>query len=176
MSNTSESRQGAARRNRALRKIRASKYLPPDIKLAVQAVLDLLCPQTGYDLAWPSAATIAQRAGGRSRCTGKWYLRVIKALGIFHCELLSPAEALSLVEAKYGYKLRVSRCTFALNLFFVNPDHPLWDNSRSLPPDVDWQMGEIAHDIKAKRNAKTASRLAINPARRPLWDSALGKA
>jgi hypothetical protein len=161
-------RQGLARRNRALRKVRASKHLSPDIKLAIETIVDLLCSKTNYELAWPSAATIAGRYGRRGRRTGQWYVRTIKALGIFTCKQLRPDEAKAFVQERYGYALRLDRCTtYGVNLFMVNAAHPLWDESRKLPEKVDEEMGEIAREIKAKRNAKTTSRLASDPSQRP---------
>ncbi len=73
--------QGAARRNQALRKIRTCEHLPVQIREAIQTILDLLSPASGYTVAWPSAAAIAKRLGKKRR-TALWYVRAIKALGI----------------------------------------------------------------------------------------------
>jgi hypothetical protein len=160
------SRENAARRNRALRKIRASNHLPLEIKATIEAILDYLGPKTAYNLAWPSAATIAERTG-RSRRTTQWHLQVVRALGFFKCLRFTPDEAARYCREEYGATIRLDRCTAqAPTLFEVNPAHPLWDGSRYLPDDVDRQWGEIAERMKQRRNAKTTSRLSTDPARR----------
>lgn len=161
------SRENAARRNRALRKIRASNHLPSEIKATVQAILDLLASKTAYNLAWPSAATIAKRTG-RSKRTTQWHLQVVRALRIFKCLRFTPDEAEKYCRDKYRATIRLDRCTAqAPTLFEVNPEHPLWDKSPTLLDDVDRQWGEIAERMKQRRNAKTTSRLSSDPARRP---------
>jgi hypothetical protein len=166
----SNPRDNAARRNRSLRKIRAAQHVDPEIKLAIQAVLDLLNPKSGYNVAWPSAAAIAKRLR-RSRRTGQWYVRTIKALGIFEWTQLSPSDARRYCKQKYGFEPRLDRCvTYAPILFEPNLEHPLWNSARSLPTEVDREMGEIIRQIKAKRNAKTTSRLASNPEQKPTQD------
>ncbi len=57
------SKEGAARRNHAGRKLRSSKHIPLEIKGAIQVVIDLLNPKSGYVVAWPSANMIASRMG-----------------------------------------------------------------------------------------------------------------
>ena len=164
------SKENSARRNRALRKIRASQHLPVEIKATVQAVVDLLGTKTAYNLAWPSVATIARRTG-RSRRTIQWHLQVVRALGIFKCLHFTPDEAERYCRDKYRATIRLDRCTAqAPTLFEVNPEHPLWDKSRTLPDDVDRQWGEVAERMKQRRNAKTTSRLSADPSRRlPSW-------
>jgi len=161
------SRENAARRNWALRKIRASRQLPLEIKATIEAILDLLGSKTAYNLAWPSAATIARRTG-RSRRTIQWHLQVVRALGIFKSLRFTPDEAEKYCRDKYRATIRLDRCTAqAPTLFEVNPEHPLWDKSPTLPDDVDRQWGEIAERMKQRRNAKTTSRLSSDPTRRP---------
>lgn len=161
------SRENAARRNRALQKVRKSKHLTPEIKEAIQVVIDLLNSKSDYVVAWPSANTIALRMG-RSRRSGLHYVKVIKALGIFRWKSLSPEDATKYCERNFGVRLKLERCGGqAPNLFSVNESHPLWNSQRELPKDVDHQMGEIARSIKAARNEKTTSRLSSDPDRRP---------
>lgn len=161
------SRENAARRNWALRKVRASRHLPLEIKATIEAILDLLGSKTAYNLAWPSAATIAKRTG-RSRRTIQWHLQVVRALRIFKCLRFPPDEAEKYCRDKYGATIRMDRCTAqAPTLFEINPEHPLWDKSPTLPDDVDRQWGEVAERMKQRRNAKTTSRLASDPTRRP---------
>lgn len=158
------SRENAARRNHAARKLRKSEHLTLEIKEAVQVILDLLNPTSGYRVAWPSAATIGKRMG-RSRRSGMHYVKIIKALGIFHWKCLTPEAAANYCEQHFGIRLKLDRCGGqAPNLFIVNEDHPLWSPQRDLPADVDREMGEIARRIKAARNAKTTSCLASDPA------------
>jgi hypothetical protein len=161
------SRTNAARRNRALRKIRASRYLPPEIKLTIEAILDLLSPKTGYNLAWPSAVTLAKRTG-KSRRTVLWHVKVVKQLGIFRCHQLTPQEAKDYALSTYGLMIKLDRCSAqAPNLFEVNPAHPLWSKGRTIPEEIDRNWGEIVRRIKAQRNARTTSRLSSDPVRRP---------
>jgi len=161
------SKENAARRNRALRKIRASKHLPLEIKATVQAIVDLLGFKTAYNLAWPSADTIARRTG-RSRRTIQWHLQVVRALRIFKCLRFTPDEAEKYCRDKYGATIRLDRCTAqAPTLFEVNSEHPLWDKAKFLPNDVDRLWGEITERMKKRRNAKTTSRLSSDPAQRP---------
>lgn len=168
-----ERRTNATRRNNALRKIRVAQHIAPEVKLAVQAVLDLLSPKSAYSVAWPTAAAIARRLNN-SRRTGQWYVRIIKALGIFTCTQLSPDDARTYCERKFGFQPKLDRCvTYAPILFEPNLDHPLWDSSRKLPDEVDRQMGEIIRQIKEKRNAKTTSLLASNPDKWPKRDRGL---
>ena len=164
------SQTNGARRNRALRKIRAAQHIDPEIKLAIQVVLDLLNHKSGYCVAWPSAATIAKRLKNGRR-TGQWYLRIIKALGIFTCTQLLPADARAYCKQKYGFEPNLDqRVTYAPILFEPNLNHKLWDSSRKLSAEVDEEMGEIIREIKAKRNAKTTSLLASNPNKKPKQD------
>ena len=158
---------GAKRRNNAGRKIRAAKFIDPEIKLAILAVIDLLNPESGYQVAWPSAATIANRLG-RSRRSGLWYVKAIKATGIFHCHRLTTEEAIDFCDEKYGIHLKLERCgPSAPNLFVVNREHPLWNNDRKLWHEVDVAMGEAIKSVKARRNMKTTSRLAASADKRP---------
>ncbi len=94
-------RQNAARRNRALRKIRASRHLPPEIKLTIETILDLLSSKSGYCLAWPSAAALAKRTG-KSRRTILWHLKAIKQFGIFNVHQFTPDQATAYARNKYG--------------------------------------------------------------------------
>lgn len=161
------SREAAARRNRALRKVRSSKHLSPEIKEAIQVVIDLLNPKSGYMVAWPSAKTIAARMG-RSRRSGVLYVKIIKKLKIFRLVSRSPESAITYCEENFGVRPKLDQCGGqAPNLFIVNESHSLWKPERELPAEVDRKMGEIARRIKAARNAKTTSRLASDPARRP---------
>ena len=50
------SKENAARRNWALQKIRKAQHIDPEIKLTIEIILDLLSAQSGYNVAWPSAA------------------------------------------------------------------------------------------------------------------------
>ena len=84
----------AARRNQALRKIRKARHVDPEIKLAIEVILDLLNSKSDYNVAWPSAATIEKRLR-RSRRTGQWYVKTIKELGIFQCVQLPPRDAVA---------------------------------------------------------------------------------
>lgn len=152
------SRQNAARRNRALRKIRSSRHVPPEIKLTIEAILDLLNRNTGYSLAWPSAATLAKLTG-KSRRTILWHLKVIKKLGIFTVHSLSPDEAKAFARKKYGIEIKIERCRCrAPNLFEVNLEHPLWDESRTIPPEVDEEWKVIVERVSEQRNARSTSR------------------
>jgi hypothetical protein len=161
------SREGAARRNRAQRKIISSKYLTSEIKDAIQTIFILLNPKSDYMVAWPSSKTIASRMG-RSRRSGLMYVRIIKALDIFRVQSLTPEKAVAYCERNFGIRPKLERCGGqAPNLFVVNESHPLWNSQRALPEDVDRKMGQIARQIKAKRNAKTTSRLASDPVHHP---------
>jgi len=162
------SKQNAARRNRALRKIRKAKHVDLEIKAAIEVILDLLNPDSGYNVAWPSATAIAMRLN-RSRRTAQWYVKAIKELGIFQCILLPPQEAMAFCESRFGFRPKLDHCNhYGPNLYIVNPQHPLWDNSKSLPDDVDLHMGDVIQQVKAIRNAKSTSRLASDPAKHPL--------
>jgi hypothetical protein len=165
------SRANAIRRNRAACKIRASRHLSPEIKLTVEAILDLLNRDTGYSLAWPSAAALAKRTG-KSRRTVLWHIKVVKELGIFKVHRFSPQGAKAFVQKKYGIEINLERCRCqAPNLFEVNIDHPLWDKSTTVPPEVDdnWRM--IVQRINALRNAKSTGRLATTQERTPTLPS-----
>mgnify|MGYP003639711437 CR=1 FL=1 len=161
------SKQNAARRNRALRKIRKSKHVDLEIKSAIEVILDLLNGQSDYNVAWPSAATIAARLK-RSRRTGQWYVKTIKELGIFECIQLPPPKAVAYCESRFGFRPKLDRCNqHGPNLYVVNPQHPLWNESKSLPDEVDLHMGEVIQRIKAMRNAKSTSRFASDPTKQP---------
>ncbi len=161
------SRENSARRNNALRKIRKAKSIDPEIKLAIETILDLLNRQSAYNVAWPSAAFLAKRQN-RSRRTGQWYVKIIKELKIFDCIQLPPNEAMNYCEFHFGFRPKLDQCgQYGPNLYVVNPEHPLWDKSRSLPNEIDIEMGETIRKIKSERNAKTTSRLASNPLNRP---------
>ncbi len=154
------SRENAARRNNASRKIRKAKHIDPEIKLAIETILDLLNSQSAYNVAWPSAAFLAKRQN-RSRRTGQWYVKIIKEFGIFDCIQLPPVKAMEYCESRFGFRPKLDQCgQYGPNLYVVNPKHPIWDNSRSLPNEVDIKMGETIRKIKSERNAKTTSRLA----------------
>ena len=161
------SRENSARRNNALRKIRKAKCIDPEIKLAIETILDLLNRQSAYNVVWPSAAFLAKRQN-RSRRTGQWYIQIIKKFEIFHCIQLPPDKAMEYCESRFGFRPKLDQCgQYGPNLYVVNPEHPLWDKSRSLPNEIDIKMGEIIQRVKAQRNAKTTSRLASNPLNRP---------
>ena len=161
------SKENAARRNRALLKIRKAQHVNPEIKLAIEVILDLLNSKSDYNVAWPSAATIAKRLR-RSRRSGQWYVKTIKELGIFQCEQLSPRDAIALCESRFGFRPKLDRCIkYGPNLYIVNPEHPLWNKQKTLPENVDREMGEVIRKIKAMRNAKTTSHLASDPTNRP---------
>lgn len=161
------SRENASRRNRALRKIRRAKHVDAEIKAAIEVILDLLNAKSGYEVAWPSAATIAGRYN-RSRRTGLWYVKAIKALSIFRCVSLPPQAAADYCEEHFGIRPRLERCgPSAPNLFIVDSSHPLWDTSTKLPQEVDHRMGQIIRQVKDLRNARSTSRLASDPAKRP---------
>ena len=152
---TNDSQKNAARRNNALRKLRKSVHIDPEIKLAIEVIIDLLSPKSDYNAAWPSAATIARRLK-RSRRSGLWYVRIIKKLGIFKCLLMSPPECMDFCQQHYGFKPKLDQCQKgAPNLFIVNSNHLLWDSSKTLPPTLDESMGRTIAEIKALRNAKT---------------------
>jgi hypothetical protein len=158
---------GAARRNRALRKILNSQHLPIEIRQAITTIINLLNPKSNYAVAWPSAATIGKRMGKKRR-TGQWYVRVIKGLGIFRCQQMPPEEAMAYCEARYGFAPKLDRCVkYGPNLFEPNLEHPLWDTSRELPGSIDKEMGRIARSILRRRNARTTSKLASDAQRRP---------
>ena len=159
------SKENAARRNHVGRKLRSSKHIPLEIKGAIQVIIDLLNPQSDYAVAWPSAKTIASRIG-KSRRSGLHYVKIIKALGIFHWKSLSPEDATNYCERKFGVRPKLERCGGqAPNLFFVNEDHPLWNSQRKLPEDVDREMGKIVRRINTARNTKTTSLLATDPSK-----------
>lgn len=161
------SKENAARRNHAGRKLRKSRHIPLEIQAAIQVVIDLLNNKSGYVLAWPSAKTIASRMG-RSRRSGLHYVKVIKALRIFRWKSLSPDAATEYCERHFGVRPKLERCGGqAPNLFIINEKHPLWDSQRELPEKVDRKMGKIARRIKATRNAKTTSSLSSDTTRRP---------
>ena len=158
------SRTNAARRNRALRKIRASRHLPPEIKLTIETILDLLSSKSGYCLAWPSAAALAKRTG-KSRRTILWHLKAIKQFGIFQVHHFTPDEATAYARNRYCFVINLDQCRHqAPNLFEVNPEHPLWDESRTIPSEVEREWGIIVERINSTRNAKTTSRLSSDPA------------
>lgn len=161
------SRENSARRNNALRKIRKAKSIDPEIKLAIETILDLLNRQSAYNVAWPSAAFLAKRQN-RSRRTGQWYVKIIKELKIFECIQLPPDKAMEYCDSRFGFRPKLDNCgQYGPNLYVVNPKHPLWDNSRSLPNEIDIKMGDTIRKIKSERNAKTTSRLAANPSNHP---------
>ena len=167
------SRTNAARRNRALYKIRASHHLPPEIKLTIETILDLLSSKTGYCLAWPSAAKLAQRTG-KSRRTILWHLKAIKQFGIFQVHQFTPDEATAYAQNRYGLTINLDWCRHqAPNLFEVNPEHPLWDESRIIPPEIEREWENIVGRINSTRNAKTTGRLACDWTRWPKMDVAL---
>jgi len=101
------SRENAARRNRALRKIRQCRKLPPEIKATLEAILDCFNPRTDYAIAWPSAATLANRLN-RSVRTIRWHLKAIKRTGIFEFLHLSPSQASEYIEETFRYKRKRS--------------------------------------------------------------------
>ena len=161
------SKQNAARRNRALRKIRKAKHVDLEIKSAIEVILDLLNPDSGYNVAWPSAAAIAKRLK-RSRRTVQWYVKAIKEFGIFECVQLPPQKAVAYCESRFDFCPKLDRCNHhGPNLYIVNSQHPIWDDSKSLPDEVDLHMGEVIQRVKAMRNAKSTSRLASDPAKQP---------
>jgi DNA-binding transcriptional ArsR family regulator len=157
----------ASRRNRAHRKIRTSRHLSSEIKITIAAILDLLSPKSDYCLAWPSAATLARRIG-KSRRTVLWHLKAIKELGIFTVHRFSPQGATAFVQKKYGIEINLERCRCqAPNLFEVSVDHPLWDESKTIPPEVENEWKQIVKQVKDSRNTKTTSRLSSDITRRP---------
>jgi len=167
------SRINASRRNRALRKIRACRQLPPEITLTLEAILDNLNSQSGYCLAWPSAAALAKQMG-KSRRTILWHLKAIKQFGIFHVRQFAPEEAKVYATNKYGLNINLDRCRHqAPNLFEVNPDHPLWDASQRVPREIEDEWSRIVKQMCESRNAKTTSRLSTHVARRLEVDLAL---
>jgi len=167
------SRENAARRINASRKIRKAKHIDPEIKLAIDTILDLLSNQSAYNVAWPSAACLAKRQS-RSRRTGQWYVKIIKEFGIFDCIQLPPVKAMEYCESRFGFRPKLDQCgQYGPNLYVVNPKHPLWDSSKSLPNKVDVQMGAIICKIKASRNAKTTSSFSSNPQKHPKHTIAL---
>lgn len=165
--------ENAARRNRALRKIRASRHLPPEIKLTIETILDLLSSKSDYCLAWPSAAALAKRTD-KSRRTILWHIKAIKQFGIFQVHQFTPDEAKAYALNRYGLVIRLEQCRHqAPNLFEVNPNHSLWDASRAIPWEVEREWGHIVERINTTRNAKTTSRLSCDRARWPKVDSTL---
>ena len=167
------SRQNATRRNRALRKIRTSSHLPPEIKLTLETMLDRLSSKSDYNLAWPSAANLAKRIG-KSRRTILWHLQAIKQFGIFKIYQFTPTEAKAYAQNTYGLIIELGWCRHqAPNLFEVNPEHPLWDESRTIPSEVEREWGQIVERINSTRNAKTTSRLSCDWARWPKIDMTL---
>lgn len=157
----------AARRNRALRKLRACEQIDPEIKLAIEVILDLLNPKSGYRVAWPSNATIGRRIG-RSKRSGRWYVRIIKALGIFHWKQFSPEGLREHCRENYGFSPELGRLVGqAPNLFIINEEHPLWNDEKRLPNDVAESMGGTIRLIKSQRNRKTTSRLASSMKNQP---------
>lgn len=163
----------ARRRNRALRKIRACRQLPPEIKQTLEAVLDLLNAQSGYRLAWPSAATLAKQVG-KSRRTILWHIKAIKQFAVFRVHQFTPREAKAYANAKYGLTINLDRCRYqAPNLFEVAPDHPLWDTSRRIPAEVEEEWARIVKQTCKSRNAKTTSRLSTDFSHRLEIDMAL---
>ncbi|MFO7907990.1 MAG: hypothetical protein R6U98_35440 [Pirellulaceae bacterium] len=146
------SRPGAARRNRALRKIRASHSLPPEIKLTTEALLDLLSAQSDYQLAWPSAARLARQTG-KSRRTILWHIKTIEQLNIFHVRQFTPDEAVEYVYGKYRFAINLDRCRHqAPNLFEVNTDHPLWNKSRTIPQEMEREWEAIVRHVNSARS------------------------
>ncbi len=160
-------RYNATRRNRALRKIRDTRQLPPEIKLTIEVIFDLLSAKSDYCLAWPSAAALAKRTG-KSRRTILWHLKAIKQFGIFQVYQFTPDEATTYAQNKYGFTIKLAWCRHqAPNLFEVNAEHPLWDESRTIPSEVEREWGNIVGRINAVCNAKTTSRLSCEWARWP---------
>lgn len=156
------SRDQTSRRNRALRKIRACRQFPPEIKLTLEAILDFLNAQSGYCLAWPSAATLAKQVG-KSRRTILWHIKAVKQFGVFRVHQFTPREAKTYAKAKYGLTINLDRCRYqAPNLFEVNLNHPLWDTSRRVPAEVEEEWARIVKQTCTSRNAKTTSRLSAD--------------
>jgi len=161
------SKKNAVRRNRALLKIRKAQHVDPEIKLAIEVILDLMNSKSDYNVAWPSAKFIAKRLR-RSRRTGQWYVKTIKELGIFQCEQLPPRDAIAFCESRFGFRPNFDHCIkYGPNLYIVNPERPLWNKQKTLPDSVDREMGEVIRKIKAIRNRKTTSRLASDPTKHP---------
>ncbi|MCK5604188.1 hypothetical protein KAR91_20035 [Candidatus Pacearchaeota archaeon] len=162
------SKENSIRRSRAFQKIQKSNHVDREIVDAIQTILGLLNPKSGFNVAWPSAMAIAKALKNKSRRTGLRHVKIIKALGIFTIIQLPPIDAVAYCEREYGFRPSLDRCIkYGPNLFIVNPSHPLWNNERILSDNVDLSMGEIVRKIKKERNKKTTSRLASNPANRP---------
>ena len=146
------SRENAARRNRALRKIRQCRKLSLEIKATVEAILDCLNPRTDYVIAWPSATTLAEKLN-RSVRTIRWHLKAIKRTGIFECLHLTPSQASEFIERKFGYKPSLDRCSCqAPTLYLVNEDHWLWDSSTRVTAEMDQRLADVVREVLAARN------------------------
>ncbi|MBM3204233.1 HTH domain-containing protein [Candidatus Woesearchaeota archaeon] len=146
------SRENAARRNRALRKIRQCRKLPLEVKATIEAILDCLNPKTDYRIAWPSAANLAKRLN-RSVRTIRWHLKAIKRTGIFEFLHLSPSQATEYIEKNFGYKPRFDRCSVqAPTIFLPNESHWLWDKSTKVPAERDQQLADVVQEVLSARN------------------------
>jgi hypothetical protein len=145
------SKENAARRNRALRKIRQCRKLPLEIKATIEVILDCLNPRTDYAIAWPSAATLAKRLN-RSVRTIRWHLKAIKRTGIFEFFHLTPSQASEFVERDFGYKPRFDRCSCqAPTLYVVNEAHWLWDSSTKVTAEMDQRLADVVLETLAAR-------------------------
>ena len=152
-------KSNAARRNRALRKLRSSN-LPQEISATLQALIDFLDHRSGYCLAWPSVATLAKKLQKSPR-TIRFHLQSIKGMRIFQCrEKWSPATAMAYVEKKYGYNINLNNVRgTAPVLYEVNEDHPLWDSSKTLPDATAQRILDAVAAMSEKRNRKSKSGL-----------------
>ncbi len=142
----------AARRNRCLRKIRLCRRVPLEIKATLEVLIDHLGSQTGYELAWPSASTIAARIGRTVR-TVRWHLKAIRRTRIFSFERLSPMDAAAFCESRYGFSPRFDRCSRqAPTLYRVNAAHWLWSDATKVTPEQDEELGTTLAGVLVDRN------------------------
>jgi hypothetical protein len=146
------SKENAARRNRALRKIRQCRKLPLEIKATIEVILDCLNPRTDYAIAFPSAAMLAGKLNCSVR-TIRWHLKAIKRTGIFEFFHLTPSQASEFIERDFGYKPRFDRCSCqAPTLYLVNEAHWLWDSSTKVTAELDQRLADVVLEVFAARN------------------------
>lgn len=144
--------ESAARRNRALRKVRLCRRVPLEIKATLEVLLDHFNARTRYELAWPSASTIASRIG-RSIRTVRWHLKAIRRTGVFKYEHFSPRDAAAFCEARYGFTPRFDRCSRqAPTLYRVNAAHWLWSDATKVTPEQDEELGATLAGVLVDRN------------------------
>lgn len=155
--------EGAARRNRALRKIRGCRGVPIETRAVLEAIIDCLGRPSSYSVAWPTARTIG-RTIGRSARTVRWHLRAIRAAKIFEVRYLSPEAAIRFCRSTFGFEPKLDRVQRqAPPLYCVHESHWLWGASTRVTPEQSRELAEtIALTLGLRnRHRKLVRRMAL---------------